>query len=88
MVSGVSRSTSVLCVTSRGGPLAGRSVPTADGVDQGTGKGETSAEFAKGRKWAREMAHKVTKRGDGYGRWEFHDGSVLTHWPDGQLEAK
>ena len=63
-------------------------MPTVAGAASDTAKAESSAEFAKGRKWAREMAHKVTKRGDGYGRWEFHDGSVLTHWPDGQKEAK
>lgn len=63
-------------------------MPTADGGASATAKAETSAEFAKGRKWAREMAHKVTKRGDGYGRWEFHDGSVLTLWPNGLLEAR
>ena len=49
---------------------------------------EMSADFAKGRKWARDLAHKVTTRSDGYRRWEFHDGSVLTLWPDGRMETR
>lgn len=48
---------------------------------------ESSAEFARCRKWARDMAHKYTVRHDGYERWDFKDGSSLVHLPNGLLTA-
>lgn len=52
-----------------------------------TEKVETSAQFARTRNWARGMAHKEVIRDDGYHRWEFKDGSVLTLQANGLLVA-
>lgn len=58
------------------------------GVDRGIGRAESSAEFARTRHWAREMAHKHTTRGDGYERWDFKDGSALIRQANGLLVAR
>lgn len=52
-----------------------------------TGKVETSAQFARLRHWARDMAYMVTTRDNGYRQWKFKDGSVLTQYPSGALAA-
>ena len=87
MVSEALRSTSELCVMSRHGLTGGLSVQTAVGVVPVTGKADTSAQFARTRHWARDMAYMVTTRDNGYKRWNFKDGSVLTQHPTGALVA-
>lgn len=58
---------------------------TGGGVGPVTGKAESSAEFARTRHWAREMAYLVVTRDNGYKRWQFKDGSTLTQYPTGAL---
>jgi hypothetical protein len=65
--------------------VAGLSERTAAGSGKGIESPETSAQFARTRKWARSMAHKHTVRHDGYERWEFKDGSTLTLQANGLL---
>ncbi|MCY1462103.1 hypothetical protein D9M71_798420 [compost metagenome] len=85
MVSVALKNTSGLCVTSRRGPEGGLSVRTGGGVADAIARAESSAEFARTRHWAREMAYMVVTRDNGYKRWQFKDGSTLTQYPTGAL---